>query len=100
MSILDWAWFMAEDMQALPKHRKRVSAKETAGQCLCCEEPAERRGLCHRHHWRFRMELLGTTASKRGVCEKNRILSGTILPKRQGQGGGRPRKPTQELANR
>lgn len=103
-SLLGWAFFSIEDMEALPKYRKRVAERVAAGLCLDnrktdenptgkeCEKESGTRGVCKHHHHAFLMEKLGTDKDQREAYDKNRVLKGTILPPRQGQGGGRPRK--------
>lgn len=93
---LDWTELMAADVEVLPKYRKRVQDRDAKQLCLGsvvqpdgtekpCDATAIKRGLCANCHYRFRMERLGTPASKRRLYENNRIRMGTLMPDRQGK---------------
>lgn len=76
----------SSDLEALPKYRKYVRERDAAGLCLQCDSPADKsRGLCTHHHHRFRMDRLDTPRNKRKAFEDRMILTGKILPSRQGQ---------------
>ncbi len=108
LNLLDWAFYAVEDMEALPKFRKRVNNRIKLRLCLDnrpaekgdpeveCDQPAGTRCLCKHHHHKFLMEKLGTDKAKREAYDKARVLRGTIAPNKRGQGGGRPRTKKQK----
>ena len=72
---------------ATPKRtvKKAVDAKIAANECLLCEQPAERRGLCAQHYGDYRVALMKVPHDKRYEFVAKLIQDGHLLPSRQGQ---------------
>lgn len=82
-------------MDATPKRtvKKVVEAKIAANECLVCDRPAARRGLCIQHYGDYRVALSHTRHDKRHELEARWIREGRLLPSRQGQRLGAPISP-------
>jgi hypothetical protein len=63
-----------------PKAKKHIAARVAAGKCLCCENPALKRGLCYQcyYKWRNARNTLGT-AAKKAAFDSKLIRLGKLL---------------------
>lgn len=63
-----------------PKAGKHIAARVAAGQCLCCDKPLLKRGLCHRcyYAWMVNRRKLDS-ATKRAAYDARLIRAGKLL---------------------
>jgi hypothetical protein len=66
--------------EAIGKAKKRVEDRVSAGKCLCCENQALKRGLCHQcyYKWRTVRSSLGS-AAKQAAFDSKLIRMGKLL---------------------
>jgi hypothetical protein len=63
-----------------PKARKHIQVKVDKKQCLCCEKPSLKRGLCYQcyYDWSKTRKSLGS-ATKRAAFDAKLIRAGKLL---------------------
>ena len=71
-------FFMAINIGA--KAKRYVEERVKAGKCLCCENPALKRGLCHQCYYKWRsLRLAIGSQAKRASYDARLIRAGKLL---------------------
>lgn len=70
-----WAF----DVQTTAKTRKRIAERIGSQQCLCCDKPMLKRGLCYQCYYQWRKHRLSLPKAKRAEFDAGLIRRGHLL---------------------